>query len=175
MADIIREDEIDRIVNNVLSDYNKGKNIDAFNLFNNPDKTEVREIVGNLFKIVFPGYFRHKTFKIYNPKNSLAVTIEDIFYHLNKQVLLALDFCRLRGVMTEDERKAESYRICLEFFEKIPMIRDYVESDLIAAFDGDPAPSWLIAKRALTYIQVPRSGRISLSTTAQALLSAKLR
>lgn len=139
MADIIREDEIDRIVNNVLSDYNKGKNIDAFNLFNNPDKTEVREIVGNLFKIVFPGYFRHKTFKIYNPKNSLAVTIEDIFYHLNKQVLLALDFCRLRGVMTEDERKAESYRICLEFFEKIPMIRDYVESDLIAAFDGDPA------------------------------------
>ena len=139
MADIIREDEIDRIVNNVLSDYNKGKNIDAFNLFNNPDKTEVREIVGNLFKIVFPGYFRHKTFKIYNPKNSLAVTIEDIFYHLNKQVLLALDFCRLRGVMTEDERRAESYRICLEFFEKIPMIRDYVESDLIAAFDGDPA------------------------------------
>ena len=139
MADIIREEEIQRIVDTVLSDYNKGKTIDAEDTFNNPDKTEVREIVVNLFKIVFPGYYRHRTFKIYNPKNSLAVTIEDVFYHLNKQVQLALDFCKLRGVMTEEERKAESYRICLEFFEKIPMIREYVETDLKAAFDGDPA------------------------------------
>ena len=90
-------------------------------------------------KVVYPGYFRDRSFKIYNPKNSFAVIIEDIFYHLNKQVSLALDFCRLRDAMTEEERRVESYRICLSFFERIPLIREYVESDLVAAFDGDPA------------------------------------
>ena len=115
MADYIKKEEIDAIVERVLSDYEKGRNIDVVNIYNNPDKIEVREIVDNLFRIVFPGYFWQRTFKIYNPKNSLAVTIEDIFYHLNKQMVVALDFCRLRGVMTEEDRKAESYRICCIF------------------------------------------------------------
>ena len=71
------------------------------------------------------------------------MTIEDIFYHLNKQVMLALDFCKLRGTMTEEEREAESYRICRVFFDKIPVIREYVETDLLAAYDGDPAAGCL--------------------------------
>lgn len=139
MEDIIREEEIDSIVQRVLADFRQGKNIDEVNIFNKPDKSEVREMVNNLFRIVYPGYFRDRSFKIYNPRNSFAVTIEDIFYHLNKQVNLALDFCKLRGTMTEDERRAESYRICREFFYKIPVIREYIETDLLAAYDGDPA------------------------------------
>lgn len=139
MEDIIREEEIDGIVQRVLADFRQGKNIDEVNIFNKPDKSEVREMVNNLFRIVYPGYFRDRSFKIYNPRNSFAVTIEDIFYHLNKQVNLALDFCKLRGTMTEDERREESYRICREFFYKIPVIREYIETDLLAAYDGDPA------------------------------------
>ena len=139
MTDYVREEEIENIVQKVLSDFDKGRNIDVIDLFNKPDKGEVREIVVNLFKIVFPGYFRHRTFKIYNPRNTFAVTVEDIFYHMNKQIFLALDFCKLRGVMTEEERRKESYRICCAFFDKLPEIREYVESDLLAAYDGDPA------------------------------------
>ena len=139
MEDIIREEEIDGIVQRVLADFRQGKNIDEVNIFNKPDKSEVREMVNNLFRIVYPGYFRDRSFKIYNPRNSFAVTIEDIFNHLNKQVNLALDFCKLRGTMTEDERRAESYRICREFFNKLPVIREYIETDLLAAYDGDPA------------------------------------
>lgn len=139
MDDVIREEEIDGIVQRVLADFRHGKNIDEVNIYNKPDKTEVREIVCNLFRIIFPGYFRERTFKIYNPRNSFAVTIEDIFYHLNKQVNLALDFCRLRGTMTEDNRREKSYRICREFFYKLPLIREYIETDLLAAYDGDPA------------------------------------
>ena len=36
-------------------------------------------------------------------------------------------------------RKIESYRICKEFFAKIPWIRECLETDLHAAYDGDPA------------------------------------
>ena len=139
MEEIIREEEIDGIVQRVLADFRQGKNIDDIDILSKPDKSEVREMVNNLFRIVFPGYFRDRSFKIYNPRNSFAVTVEDIFYHLNKQVNLALDFCKLRGIMTEEERRAESYRICREFFYKLPVIREYVETDLLAAYDGDPA------------------------------------
>ena len=143
MKEIDIEQKIDGIVNTVLRDYEGGKNIDAISIDNNPDRAEIIEIVENLFKIVFPGYFKGRAFKIYNPKHSFAVTIEDIFYHLNKQVNKALDFCTLRGVMNEEDRRVESLRVCGEFFNRIPMIREYIETDLLAFYDGDPAAGCL--------------------------------
>lgn len=139
MSNIIKEEEIDRIVNTIIADFDGEKNIDAKNIFNKPDKAEVIELVDNLIRVIYPGYFRDKSYKIYNPKNTFAVNIEDAFYHLNKQVTLALDFCTKRGTMTEEDREIESYRICKIFFEKIPTIREYIETDLKAAYDGDPA------------------------------------
>ena len=139
MSDRIRESEIDGIVKLIRADLKGGKNIDAENIENNPDKTEVRTIVNHLSRLVFPGFYRDRTFKLYNLKNSIAVMVEDIFYHLQKQVMRALDFCKLRGTMTEEEREKESYRICRSFFEKLPAVRAYVEKDLLAAYDGDPA------------------------------------
>ncbi len=136
-----REKEIAKLVSEVIKDYDGGKNIDATDTFNKPDRNEVIDIVNNLFFVMYPGYFKDRTYKTYNPKNEIAVMIEDIFYHLDKQVYLALDFCKLRGSMTEDERKAESYCICTTFISKLPTIREYVESDLLATYDGDPAAS----------------------------------
>lgn len=139
MEEIIKEEEINELVNLVLDDYKGEKNIDVINLYNNPSKAEVTDLVQNLFKVVYPGYYKDRNYKIYNPNNYFAVTVEDIFYHLNKQVTLALDFCKLRGNMTEEDRKIESYRICKEFFKQIPKIRRLIETDLLAAYDGDPA------------------------------------
>lgn len=136
---MINENEINALVESIFNDYDNGKTIDAINIYNKPDKAEVQHLTNQLLKIVFPGYFRDRHYKIYNAKNSLAVLIEDVFYHLNKQVYLALDFCKMRGMLTEEERAHESYRICKDFFEKLPRVREYVESDVLAAYDGDPA------------------------------------
>lgn len=143
MGNIIKEDEIDSIVRKVYADLDGNKNIDAVSIYNKPDKAEVRELVNNLFRVIYPGYYRDRSVKIYNPKNTFAVTVEDIFYHLNKQVTLALDFCTKRGTMTAKDREEESYRVCKVFFERIPVVREYIESDLLAAFDGDPAAGCL--------------------------------
>lgn len=131
--------EIEGIVNTLFQDYENGRTIDKISLYNKPDKNEVRELTRELLQIVFPGYFRDRSFKVYNPKNSFAVLIEDAFYHLNKQVLLALDFCMLTKKYSAEEKEKESYCICKEFFAKIPAIREYIDCDLQAAFDGDPA------------------------------------
>ena len=139
MSDIVREEEIDQTVADIIADYDGGKHIDVINIYNRPDKEEVVELINNLFRVIYPGYFRDRNYKIYNPKNSFAVNMEDIFYHLNKQVFRALDFCTKRGTMTDQDREKESYRVCKEFFQQIPKVRTYIESDLLAAFDGDPA------------------------------------
>ncbi len=137
--DIIREEEIAGIVSKIFADYEGDKNIDRINIYDKPDKTKVHELVDNLFRIIYPGYFRDRSYKIYNPSNSFAVTIEDAFYHLSKEIFLALDYGNNRGKMSDDERKQESYRICKAFFDRIPKIREYLDTDLEATLDGDPA------------------------------------
>ena len=148
MSNRIREEEIEGIVQLVLSDLNGEKHIDTLSIENKPDKTEVQTIVKHLFRLIFPGFYRDRTVKIYHLKNSIAVTVEDIFYHLHRQIMLALDFFQSGNPMTEEERQnyellknhpdigtpwaeedreREAYRICRAFFEKIPMIREYVE------------------------------------------------
>ena len=131
--------EINEIVNKIIADFDGGKNIDAIKLFSNPDKDEVKELVEHFFRIIYPGYFRDLSYKIYNPKNSFAVTIEDVFYHLKKQIYRALDYSQNENKLNDKERDEESYRICKEFFERIPVIREYIETDLLSTLDGDPA------------------------------------
>ena len=139
MSKQINQEEIGKIVQTIFEDYNGGKIIDEINIYNKPDKSEVQELVNNLFQIVYPGYFRDRTYKIYNPKNSFAVIIEDSFYHLNKQVRLALDYSKERESLSEEKRDEESYRIVKLFFDRIPKIREYLETDLLATFEGDPS------------------------------------
>ena len=100
-------EEIDQIVRAIFDDYNGGKNIDAIKLFSNPDKDEVRELVEHFFRIIYPGYFRDLTYKIYNPKNSFAVTIEDVFYHLKHQICRPVGYSRSDDNITDAEREAE--------------------------------------------------------------------
>ena len=155
-----KREEIDTLVKTIFADYEGGKNIDEINIYNKPDKGEVQQLVNNLFQIVYPGYFRDRTYKIYNPTNSFAVIIEDSFYHMNKQVRLALDNDKKREGLSQQERDDESYRICKAFFERIPKIREYLETDLLAAYDGDPAAGCLeeiiLAYPGLTAITVYR-------------------
>ncbi|MBP5533139.1 MAG: serine acetyltransferase [Lachnospiraceae bacterium] len=134
-----KENGIDSIVQSIIADYDGKKNIDAFNLFNKPDKDEVRDILFKLIRIIYPGYFKERAYKIYNLKNSLAVTLEDIYYHLNRQVDLALKTRKNGGSLSGEKKNSKSEEICNAFFERIPSIREIIETDLLATFDGDPA------------------------------------
>ncbi|MDO4492147.1 MAG: serine O-acetyltransferase EpsC [Lachnospiraceae bacterium] len=131
--------EVKELLDIVLNDYTKGRDIDAVNFYNKPDKEEIRTLVNQILQIIFPGYFRDSGVKIYNLDSNISVLIEDIFYHLHKQGKKALLFYNAGKSVSDEEIEAESYRICKQFFKQIPVIREYIETDLQAAFDGDPA------------------------------------
>ena len=136
---IASEKEIRDIVDKILESYGDSKNIDAPEIYNKPDKEEVHKLVQHMFRIVYPGYFRDRSTKIYNPKNSFAVNIEDVFYHLNKQIALSLDFSKDGQEYSEEEKQSKSYEITKAFFNRIPEVRRLLETDLLAFYDGDPA------------------------------------
>mgnify|MGYP003296599427 CR=1 FL=1 len=129
------ENRIEQVVDSILEDYRSGRDIDRLELLRCPDRDVIIDIIEKLRRVIFPGYFRDKNYKYYNAKPNLSVLIEDVMFHLTRQMKLVF---QSRG---EDEAAAMEHaqEICLAFFSRIPKIRELVQTDLQAAYDGDPA------------------------------------
>ena len=131
--------EVDEIVELVLKDYDQGRDIDNMNIFDQPDRDEVIEIVNKLLGVLFPGYYRDKGYRFYNMYSKLTLQFEDIMYYLSQQIALALAFDGKYGSLKDDELEEEAQKIAIEFFRKIPEIRAKINTDIQATYDGDPA------------------------------------
>ena len=129
------EQQIEQVVDTILEDYRLDRDIDRMEYFRQPDKDKIIDIIEKLRRIGFPGYFRDKTYRIYNAKHNLSMLIEDVMFNLTQQVSLVLqgDGC------TQEQAQRQAQDICLEFFRQIPQVRAMVQTDLQAAYDGDPA------------------------------------
>ncbi len=121
------EKQIEGIVDSILEDYLCGRDIDRIDYGNHPDRDVIIDIINKLRRIVFPGYFKEKSYQIYNAKHNLSMLIEDVMFNLNSQIALVL----------KDETRSEE--VCLEFFRQIPKVRALVQTDLQASYEGDPA------------------------------------
>ncbi len=123
------EKQIEKIVDTILADYERGRDIDRIDLHCQPDRDVVVDMIEKLRRIVFPGFSREKNYRIYNVRHNLSMLMEDVMFNLSRQIALIIG----------DEEKGKI--LSLSFFSEIPKVRAMVQTDLQAAFDGDPAAS----------------------------------
>ena len=130
---------IQNVTHRILSDYQNGREIDNMNVFNQPDSAMVVDIVRKLLNILFPGYYRSRTFRSYNYDRRIAVVIEDVIYNLQKQIAIALRFKEEYAAETDYELRMTAEELAIDFLERIPKIRALVNTDMQASYEGDPA------------------------------------
>ena len=135
MKNII-ENEVGAILTDILDDYKKGRAVDKMDIYNQPDKTEIMDILDRLFSIVYPGFFRDKTHKIYNIEHSVSTMIEDVMFHLNKQICVVLKYTKEFGDNEEEKLEQFAQKATVSFMRRIPKVREYLETDLQAAYDS---------------------------------------
>ena len=128
------EQQIEGIVDSILEDYRHGRVIDNLDPRQHPDKEVIIDMIGKLFRIVYPGSTREKTYRIYNARHNLSMLIEDVMYNLNKQITIVL-----RGTMEEGNAEEKAQELSLEFFRSIPGVRAMAQTDVEAFYAGDPA------------------------------------
>ena len=102
-----------------------------------PNREKVEDMVDKLFQLVYPGYFRDRSLKFYNIRHFLTTLMEDVAYHVQQQVQLALRY--RHGDMTEAERQDKAVEITKSFINAIPRVREHLLLDIEAFYEGDPA------------------------------------
>ncbi len=129
---------ISGLVESIVESYGRCPDISKIDSARQPDKAVIVGIIETLRKIIFPGYFESKRLKSEFITYYVGELIEEIKYNLEKQMVFAYsagskaDKCQK---LMEGKAKEKT----AEFLKSIVKIREYLETDVIATFDGDPA------------------------------------
>lgn len=133
------ESKVNNLVEKLMEDYGQGRDIDAVENFVQPNKDDIVKIITQIQNIIFPGYYKNKGYRIYTVRNNLSMQLEDVLYHLSKQISIVIKYLPEHENKNETELLYEGEKIALQFLDKLTEIRALIQTDLDAAFDGDPA------------------------------------
>ncbi|WP_028511384.1 serine acetyltransferase [Ruminococcus sp. NK3A76] len=139
MCDETISQKITELTSTILDDYSKGRTIDASCPYDQPDKKVIIDMINKLQIIVFPGHFKNYTYKVYTRRSGLSMLLEDVMFNLKRQIASVLGFDEKYADLDCDGKTDKAAELALEFLERIPKIREFIETDVQAGFDGDPA------------------------------------
>lgn len=132
-------EDINRIVDSIVESYDRHQIITKIDRESQPNKNIIVDVIDKLQKIIFPGFFEEKNLKREYIKFYVGEICEDVEYNLNKQIVKAFLCCKKYQEIPSAELKNRADAITDKFMQKIPKIREYLETDIQAAYEGDPA------------------------------------
>lgn len=133
------EEKINEISAMLIRDHCGGKTIDEVKTLDQPDKDIVIDILEKLRRLIFAGYFRSSALKVYTMRSSITMLTEDVIYNLIEQISVVLRTTSAYEKASAEEIADAAEHLTLEFMSRIAKIREYIETDVQAAYDGDPA------------------------------------
>jgi len=136
------QDKINQLVTKISSSYKQEQYIIPQDSGPLPNRDVIIEISMQLRQILFPGYFGKKNFEGEIRDYHVGELVTNIFESLSEQITFALRHqANQQDDFNYDNVRDKANQICLEFLDRIPKIREYLASDVQAAFEGDPAAS----------------------------------
>lgn len=132
-------DKPEGLIRSILDSYKKDDITVRIDKGNYVNKEVLIQVVGELRKILFPGYFDSNCVKGDYIEYIVGERIEYIQYHLKKQIARVLGSAEICEECPKSKADAKAEKIVMEFLARIPKIREYLLTDVQAAYDGDPA------------------------------------
>lgn len=127
---------VDKLVGDILESYEKHETTVRFDAESALNKDILIEIIREMQKILFPGFFDETRVRKEYIEYVLGSRLEFVQYNLKKQIAKVL---KRERMCPEDEADAKAEEKVDAFLAKIPSMREYLYNDVDAFFDGDPA------------------------------------
>lgn len=134
-----REEKIPEIIDEIVATYDRVSKINHLGLRSLPSREAVSEIIDGLKEILYPGYFGRRNFTRQNIRYHIGDRIYQVYRLLTEQIYLSIIHgCRRTdGECDHCDRLAAA--LAEEFMRRLPRLRELLEGDVQAAYEGDPA------------------------------------
>ncbi len=105
---------------------------------NLPSKRAITDITGDLLRLLFPGFFDEKLIHSSEIKTETAALLDAVFGKLEDEIRKSLEYRPPADLAKKAITKAAN-SLTTEFLGSLPRVREILQTDVQAAFDGDPA------------------------------------
>ena len=129
---------VTQLSNQLLASYARFGGINHLDGKNLPSKTAIAGITVDLLRLLFPGFFEEKPMHSSELKVETATLMDSVLGRLEDEVLKALEY-NPRNTDKRKDHRPEARQLTLEFLGSLPRLREVLQTDAEAAFNGDPA------------------------------------
>jgi serine O-acetyltransferase len=129
---------VTQLTNQLVASYARLGGINHLDGKNLPSKRAITAITQDLLRLLFPGFFDEKPLHSSEIKTKTAALLNLVLGKLENEIRKSLEYNPPDKLQKKDIAKA-AYSLTLEFLGSLPRVREILQTDMDAAFDGDPA------------------------------------
>lgn len=129
---------VTQLTNELIASYAQAGGINHLDGKNLPSKQAITSITKDLLRLLFPGFFDEKLIHSSEIKVETAALLDAVLGNLEDEIRKSLEYNPPADLAKKDITGA-ARAITLEFLGCLPCIRDLLQTDTEAAFNGDPA------------------------------------
>lgn len=127
-----------QLVEALIVSYTKGGAINHVDGKNLPSRTAITAITGKLLHLLFPGFFDDQVLHSSELRTITSTLVEDVGQRLEAEIRKSLDYSPPTEI-ARSELRPLSRKITSDLLGSIPRLREILQTDVEAAYNGDPA------------------------------------
>ena len=129
---------VTELTDQLIASYARVGGINHVDGKNLPSKTAIAAITLDLLRLLFPGFFDENSIHSSELKVLTATLMDSISERLEDEICKSLEYAPPEGAGPPDLRPT-ARALALGFLGKLPQLREILNTDTEAAYQGDPA------------------------------------
>jgi serine O-acetyltransferase len=131
---------VSQLSDHLIASYARVGGINHLDGKNLPSKRAIALIAMDLLRLLFPGYFDEKLVHSAEIRANTAALLQQVLGRLETEVAKSLDYCPPPDLKAaKKELRSLAHNWTLEFLDSLPRVRELLQADTEAAYNGDPA------------------------------------
>jgi serine O-acetyltransferase len=130
---------VNQLTDRLMASYGQGQGINHLDIKNLPSKRAVAAITMDLLRLLFPGFFDEKLVHSSQIRAETASLIERVLISLESEIRKSLEYNPPPELGPRKDLGPIAREYTVEFLNKLPRIREVLQTDVEAAYQGDPA------------------------------------
>jgi len=129
---------VTQLTNQLVASYARVGGINHLDGKNLPSKRAIAVITVDLLRLLFPGFFDEKPVHSSEIKVVTAELLDSVLGALEDEIRKSLEYDPPES-LSKKEITAAAHNLTVDFLGCLPHVREILQTDMEAAFDGDPA------------------------------------
>jgi serine O-acetyltransferase len=129
---------VTQLTDELIASYARVGGINHLDGVNLPSKSAIAEITVDLLRLIFPGFLDERIIHSSEIRMATANLLDTVQGRLEDEIYKSLEYSA-ENVPGQPDLRARAHELTIDFLGRLPRIRELLQTDTEAAYQGDPA------------------------------------